>query len=264
MDRRLFPATDRVAHISLRGQITDRPLTAGENLTISQGLVDLLQSPHGARERQLPFGAEFCVIDRDGDDAFGMADGYCGWVAGAALHRAPPPTHWVSSTGTHLYSAPRVQSPVVMELPMGAKVSVIGQDRAFLQTPQGFVPGPHLTPIGTWLTDPAALAIGFLGAPYLWGGNSRAGLDCSGLVQMCLRACGIAAPADSDLQEVLGVEATGDLRRNDLVFWPGHVAMVVDSETLIHANGFTMSVAYEGIAPCIARIGPTTHRRRIT
>lgn len=264
MDRRLHPATDRIAHRSLAQ--TDLPVTDGQRMRVTLGLVDLQQSPNGARDRQLPFGTAFCVIDRDQGHAFGFVvqDGYCGWLDTAALGDTPDPTHWVSSTGTHLYPEPRVQSREIMTLPMGAQICVLAQHGGFAQTPFGFVPLPHVTPIAQFMTDPAAVAEQFLGTPYLWGGNSRAGLDCSGLVQMSLRACGIDAPADSDLQQDLGVDATGYLRRNDLLFWRGHVAIVVDANRLIHANGHTMSVAYERISDCIARIDtPVTHRRRI-
>jgi len=114
------------------------------------------------------------------------------------------------------------------------------------------------------------VAEGFLGTPYLWGGNSRAGVDCSGLVQLAYHACGLPCPADSDLQQSLGSELpkAAPLRRGDLLFWKGHVAMAVDAQTLIHANGHSMSVAYEGITACIARIldqtgGDVTARRRL-
>lgn len=246
------------------------PLTDGQMKRVTGGLVDLLRSPNGARERQLAFGSAFCVVDQDQGFAFGFAvqDGYCGWIAASDLGEMAHPSHWVSSTGTHLYPEPRVQSRAVMALPMGAQLCVLAQDRGFAETAFGFVPFPHLTEQGAFLTDPAGVAMQFIGTPYLWGGNSRAGLDCSGLVQMSLRACGIDAPADSDLQQDLGAEVADDLKRNDLVFWRGHVAMVLDHDNLIHANGHTMSVAVEGILPCIARIlaadgGPVTHRRRI-
>ena len=130
----------------------------------------------------------------------------------------------------------------------------------------GFVPWPHLRAVGDWLDDPVAVAEGLLGTPYLWGGNSRAGIDCSGLMQVAFAACGVTLPGDSDLQEAVGAEVQGALRRGDLVFWKGHVALVVDEARLIHANGFTMSVAYEDTAACIARIaveGPVTSRRRV-
>ena len=264
MGRRLYPATDRIAHRSL-GR-TDLPQTDGQMLRVTAGLVDLLRAPNGARERQLPFGTEFCVIDRDHDHAFGFAvqDGYCGWLDQMALGDLPAATHWVSATGTHLYPEPRVQSREIMALPMGAQICVLAQNGGFAETAQGFVPLPHLSAMGQFLTDPATVAEQFLGTPYLWGGNSLAGLDCSGLVQMSLRACGINAAADSDLQQDLGAEVTNDLRRNDLIFWRGHVAIVVDKDRLIHANGHSMSVAYEGIKDCITRIDtPVTHRRRI-
>jgi hypothetical protein len=264
MDRRLSPATSRIAHRSL-GR-TDLPQTDGAVMRVTAGLADLLRAPNGARERQLPFGTAFCVIDRDQGHVFGFAmqDGYCGWLDQITLGELPDPTHWVRTTGTHLYPEPRVQSRDIMALPMGAQICVLAQKDGFAETPSGFVPLPHLTPKGQFLTDPAAVAEQFLGTPYLWGGNSRAGLDCSGLVQMSLRACGINAPADSDLQQDLGADVTGDLRRNDLIFWRGHVAIVLDADRLIHANAHTMSVAYEGITNCIARIDTqVTHRRRL-
>jgi cell wall-associated NlpC family hydrolase len=124
--------------------------------------------------------------------------------------------------------------------------------------------------MGDWADDPVAVAETFLHCPYLWGGNSHAGLDCSGLVQAALHACGTAAGADSDLQQTLGQEIAPQaaLMRGDLLFWRGHVAMVVDTARLIHANGHSMSVAYEGISACIQRIsdaggGDVTHRRRV-
>ena len=150
---------------------------------------------------------------------------------------------------------------------MGARVEVLGQIDKWAETPVGYVPRSHLRALGDWLADPVSVAEKFLGTPYLWGGNSRAGIDCSGLVQAAFAACGIAVPGDSDLQQAVGAEVQGPLQRGDLVFWKGHVALVVDGDRLIHANGFTMSVAYEGTAACIARIaaaeGPVTARRRL-
>ena len=124
----------------------------------------------------------------------------------AALSDGPNPTHWVASPGTHLYPEPRVQARELAALPMGAQVEVLAQAAKFTETTQGFIPASHLRPLGDYLTDPVAVAEAFLGTPYLWGGNSRAGIDCSGLAQIALHACGIAAPGDSDLQEALGEE----------------------------------------------------------
>jgi hypothetical protein len=268
MDRRLWPATTRVAHGSLRGQVENLPFTEGETLRIRLPIADLLRSPAGPRERQLVFGEAFTVIDRESGHLFGFAqkDGYCGWLPEGALDQGPVPTHWVASTGTHLYGQPRVQS-ALSPLPIGARVRVLDHEGRYARVEQGFVPASHLRAIGDWLDDPVTVAEGLLGTPYLWGGNSRAGIDCSGLVQVAFAACGIALPGDSDLQESAGYAVEGPLRRGDLIFWRGHVAMIVDEDRLIHANGFTMSVAYEGLVACIDRIGraegPVTAQRRV-
>ncbi len=272
MDPRLTPATARIAHVSLRGKIQGLPFSDGEMRTVTAPLVDLLEGPNGPRARQLPFGAEFCVIDTAQEHVFGFAivDGYCGWLPENAVGNLPAATHWIASSGTHLYPQPRVQSHEICALPMGAKVCVTGQDGSFSRTDRGYIPRAHLRALGEHFADPTGVALGLLGAPYLWGGNSREGLDCSGLVQMSLRACGIAVAADSDLQQALGQPIADDaaLMRGDLLFWKGHVAMVLDGAQLIHANGHSMSVAIEGVSDCISRIadsggGSVTARRRI-
>ena len=271
-DRRLTPATARVAHVSLKGKRDAPAFTEGENLRIALPLVDLLRSPNGARERQLLLGESFTVIDRQDSHAFGFAvkDGYCGWLPDAALNSAPAPTHWVATPGTHLYPESRVQSREICALSMGAQVVVLSQTPKFSETTLGFIPTPHLLSLSQKHGDPVAVAEAFLHTPYLWGGNSRAGIDCSGLVQGALLACGIKAPGDADLQQVLGKELDANTppQRGDLLFWKGHVALIVDETRLIHANGHRMSVAYEGTLACIARIAgqdgtPVTHRRRL-
>jgi cell wall-associated NlpC family hydrolase len=148
-------------------------------------------------------------------------------------------------------------------------VKVIGMSGAFAEVEGGFVPAAHLRAMGDWLADPVAVAEMFVGTPYLWGGNSRAGIDCSGLVQAAWLACGRDCPADSDLQQGMGEALPEDaaLRRGDLIFWKGHVALVVDETRLIHANGHSMDVRHEGIAEAVARItaqggGPVVARRR--
>ena len=251
--------------------MTAERFSEGEALRLITPLADLLRAPFGPRDRQLVRGEGFLVLDRENFHAFGFAekDGYCGWLDENSLGTAPAPTHFVASSGTHAYAEPRVQAAETL-LPAGALVTVTGSSGKFAATNLGHVAALHLRGIGNWLDDPVAVAELFLGTPYLWGGNSRAGIDCSGLVQRALLACGIACPGDSDLQQALGQEIPPEspLQRGDLLFWRGHVALVVDQGHLIHANGQTMSVAGEGIAACIDRVltqdgGPVTHRRRL-
>ena len=272
MDSRSTPATARMAHISLRGIVDAPAYTSGETLRVTAPLVDLLTAPNGKRDRQLCLGQAFTVIDRDGDMAFGFAgrDGFCGWLPANTLAKAAQPTHWIATPGTHLYAEPRVQGANLAALTMGCEVEIIADAGKFQQTPHGYIPTPHLMPLTQRHHDPVTVAEGFLHRPYLWGGNSSAGIDCSGLTQTALLACGIACPGDSDQQEALGHELPPDapLRRGDLLFWKGHVALIVDATRLIHANGHSMSVAYEDTAACIARViaqdgGPVTHRRRL-
>ncbi len=153
----------------------------------------------------------------------------------------------------------------------GAACTALSETPTFIETALGFVPRQHVRTSDTVATDPAAIAALFLGAPYLWGGNSHLGIDCSGLVQAACLACGIPCPADSDQQaEGVGTPLPEDtpLQRNDLIFWDGHVALVTDAMTLIHANAGHMAVVYESVSEAIVRIetqgdGKPTHFKRL-
>lgn len=271
MDRRLTPFSGRVALKYLRGQIDAPAFTDGESAAVAIPLVDLMTRPDGARDRQLPLGAALTVVDLQEGWAFVQAqrDGYCGWLPLAAIGPATTPTHWVAAPASHAYAAPKVQAPDRFALPMGASLTVTGTVGPFAATQAGFVPLAHLRPIGVHFDDPAEVAEMFLGAPYLWGGNSHAGLDCSGLVQIAFQACGRDCPGDSDLQQAVGEPLPEDapLHRNDLIFWKGHVALMLDATCLIHANGHSMSVAIEALDAVTLRIatqsgGSVTARRR--
>ncbi|MEZ5777491.1 MAG: NlpC/P60 family protein [Paracoccaceae bacterium] len=272
-DRRITPANGRVAHVSLRGQVEADRFVGGDWTRVAAPLVDLLARPDGPRDRQVLMGERVLVIDRHQGMAFVQAekDGYCGYLPEGALGADRQATHWVSAPATHLYREPSLKKPDAAALSFGARLTIAAEHPRFLETADGyFVPRPHLRTIGDWATDPAAVAESFLGTPYLWGGNSRAGIDCSGLVQAALTACGRACPGDSDMQETEVGErlaANSGWQRGDLFFWKGHVAMAVSPDRLIHANGFHMAVGYEMIADAIARIaaqgeGPVTSVRR--
>jgi cell wall-associated NlpC family hydrolase len=193
------------------------------------------------------------------------ADNYVGWLPSAAL--APPgapPTHKVASLRTFAFPGPSIKLPPVEAFPFGAKLAVARSEERMAVTTAGFyVPAIHLKPVGDDETDFVAVAERFLGVPYLWGGKTALGLDCSGLVQIALSACGVSCPRDSDMQErALGKAVVAakpsDLARGDLVFWKGHVAIVRDAANFLHANAFHMAVAVEPIADAIARIRATS------
>lgn len=259
-DRRLTPANGRVAHVSLRGQVAADTFVEGELARVAAPLADLCAAPGGARDRQLLAGAAFLVLERRDGWAFGRAeaDGYVGWLAEAALAGWVAPTHRMAAPATHLYPAPDLKARETARLSLGAHLTVTGATGAFLRTDTGaFVPAAHLRPLGAWEDDPVRVAESLIGTPYLWGGNSRDGIDCSGLVQAALFACGRPCPGDSDLQAAaLGrpLPAGAALRRGDLAFWPGHVGWLADAGTLLHANAHHMAVAAEPLAGAVARI----------
>lgn len=251
---------------------------------IALPIVDLLRSPDGPRDRQLLMGEAVEVPEPSHPSSSGLTrgsppawiavratrDGYPGYLPETALTEGRV-THRVSARATHLYPAPAFKTPERFTLSHGARLQVLSDQGRFVETPQGYVPRVHLAPLEEFATDPVTVAEIFLGTPYLWGGNSSFGIDCSGLVQAGCLACGIACPGDSDMQEAELGESLAEeapLQRGDLLFWRGHVAWVSDPDTLLHANAHHMAVAYEPIAEAITRItaqgdGPVTSRKRL-
>lgn len=274
-DRRLTPANGRVAHVSLAGAVPAERHVTGEAATVIAPVADLLAAPGGARDRQMLMGERLLVLDRLQGFAFVQAekDGYCGYVSETALGPESLPTHWVAAPASFLYAAPDIKTSAHTLISMGARLRVVESGKRFSRLVDGrYALTAHLRPLGEILADPASIAELFVGTPYLWGGNSWSGIDCSGLVQIAFAACGIACAGDSDLQaESLGADIPmeGPFLRNDLLFWQGHVAIVLDADRIIHANTFAMAVAVEDRRAAIARIlaqgdGPVTHAKRIT
>lgn len=259
LDRRLTPATDRVALESLRGVIERPAYTPGRPARLAVPLADLTDAPDGRRDRQVNFGADMTVIETRGGWSFVQMDldGYCGWLPAPALTPTPtadlpPITHRVSAPATHVYPAPDMKRPEQAGLSLGARLSVIGVEGRFARLATGgFVPVQHIGDRPA--PDPVPVAESLAGTPYLWGGNSRWGIDCSGLVQAALSACGVPCPGDSDLQRA-AFPAVETIRRGDLLFWPGHVALAVSPDRMIHATAWAMAVVVEAIPEAMARI----------
>ncbi len=273
MDRRLIPANEHVAADFLRGQVEAPAFSKGEPRRIGVPFADLCRSPAGARDRQLLLGDAVTVYEFRDRWAFVRADkdGYVGYLPENTLGAWEAPTHWVAVPGSHAYASADFKATDRVSLVFGCSVRIVGETKKFRETADGLhIPKPHLWPIGKRFADPATVAQLHFGVPYLWGGNTTRGIDCSGLVQAACLACGIECPSDSDLQEALGtaLPPDADLQRGDLLFWQGHVAICIDGDTLIHANVHHMAVAYEPIEQAIRRIeaqgdGPVTARRRL-
>jgi len=269
-DRRLTPANGRVAALHLAGQVEAARYVEGAPAMIGAALADLCASPGGPRDRQLLPGAAVAVFEnRAGWSFVQAADGYVGYLRSDALGAVSAPSHFVASVATHAYAQEDFKSPDLHHLPFGARVTVLDERRNFFETNLGFVPKRHLRRLDRPFEDPATAAQLHFGVPYLWGGNSTRGIDCSGLIAAALRACDIPCPADSDMQHArLGQPFEGGYQRGDLLFWQGHVGMMVDHETMIHANAHHMATVYEPIEQAILRIkaqgdGAVTGRRRL-
>ncbi len=222
----------------------------------NQPVTDLLDAPDGQRISQLLFGEAFSVEKTEGAYSFGRMDcGYQGWLPSAALAAPRVPSHHVAAMGTFVYASPDMKSEVRQRLPFMARVTVLGQEGLFSQLPEGYVFSTHLC--ATPAADFVAVAERFLGVPYLWGGRSSLGIDCSGLVQMALLAAGRKAPRDSGPQaRSLGsaVPEGAPLKRGDFVFWRGHVGIMQTVDRLLHATAFSMSVMTEPLATTVARV----------
>lgn len=271
-DRRFWPANARVAHRSLTGQVRGVDIVDGTPAALTRPVTDLMTAPDGQRDRQVLLGCVVTVLeDRDGWSFVQCGDGYVGYIPSDRLAADSLPTHRVGTFATHAYRDEDLKSPEVMSLPFGARLRVLDERRAFFETSFGFVPKKHLRPLDRPFSSPATVAQLHFGVPYLWGGNSTRGIDCSGLIAAALTACDLSCPADSDLQsarlgDVLPDDA--DMQRGDLIFWPGHVGMMVDPATMIHANGHAMAVTYEPLDAAILRIraqdgGDVAVRRRV-
>lgn len=259
-DRRLTPARPDLAAETLRGQVDSARFAAPTPMQVQAAIIPIRSAPDAAAplDTVLLHGEGFDAYEVKDGWAWGQAprDGYVGYVLHAALSEpGPAATHTVAVPTTHLYPTASIKTEPVAALWMTALVAPTAINDEFAEVGGLFLPVQHLVPVAETAPDWVAVAESFLHAPYVWGGKTAAGIDCSGLVQVALARAGIDAPRDSDMQRALGEEASADdLRRGDLLLWPGHVGIMADADTLLHATAFSMQVMREPVAVTRARI----------
>jgi len=266
LDPRLTPVRPDLAANHLEGKVTAARFVEGIEFEIFDPVVPVRREPShdAALDTEALKGERVVIYDRDAEGwAWGQlkTDGYVGWLPDIALVQPrTTPTHKVTALRTFAFPGPSIKLPPVEVLPLGVQIEIVKIDGTFAITSQRhYLPAQHVALLAAVETDFVAVAQRFVGTPYLWGGRTSLGIDCSGLVQTSLAATGIAAPRDSDMQEAaLGMALPPsqwhDLKRGDLMFWKGHVAIVRDESTIVHANAHHMATAIEPTQAAITRI----------
>ena len=278
-DPRLHAYRPDLADEALRGQVEASRFVHGSLKRIVAPVAALYKVPDALSERQSEclFGEDVKVFEEKNGFCWVQAqqDGYVGYIEQSKIGSiGNQPTHRVNVPRTFQYRDADLRSPMISPLSMGSRISVIGEAETrgtrYAKLDNGsFVVFNHITPVSTLANDYVAIAESFIHTPYLWGGKSGLGIDCSGLVQLAMMMTGRMVLRDTDMQQATigkDIAPEGGLQRGDLVFWKGHVAIMVDSGTLIHANGASMDVRKENFDHAIERIAknhstPTGYRR---
>lgn len=260
-DRRITPIRSDVAAAHLQLQTEAARFAEGEPASIAVGRVSLRAAPsdEAAQDSELLFGETFTVYDMADGWAWGQAarDSYVGYVPARALAAPFATQGHVTALMAPLFPAPDFKKPVLDLLPLNAAVPVLGREGDYVRIHADGLYLHHRHLEDTAPRDFVAVAERFLGVPYVWGGKTHAGLDCSGLIQTALHAVGREAPRDTDMQEAtLGQAIPAATQRGDLIFWKGHVGVMLDETRLLHANAFHMQVAVEPLAEAVTRIAP--------
>lgn len=267
LDPRVHAFRPDLADIALAGVVSAPRFADGVVMRAGVASAMLRAAPDDAAvaTSALLFGEAFTVFDLAHGWAWGQCDddGYVGWIRAPALAPAgAAATHRVAAPAAAILVAPEIKARVLGTLPLNARVAASPAGAAFAAAAGGYVHHRHLAALDAAAADPVALALGFVGTPYVWGGRTRDGIDCSGLTQAVLRACGVACPRDSDQQgEAFAMVTAAERRRGDLVVFPGHVGILADPLTLIHANAYWMATVVEPLADVAARIEPIGYRR---
>ena len=278
LDPRLHAYRTDLADAALAGRVQAGRFVEPRLVQVIEPVVTLHKAPRfdSMQLTQALFGEQVKLVHEEEGWAWVqlVKDGYVGYVTGNALSpNVVAPTHRVAVPSTFMYPDANLKTLPAVPLTLNAQVAVTGESGAFSQLSNGrFVFAAHLRRLGEVESDFVAVAEMFRHVPYYWGGKSVQGLDCSGLVQLALEACGKVAPRDSDMQEAtlgerLLVNDLDSLRRGDLVFWNGHVGIMTDESTLLHANGHHMMVVSEPLKDAVdriaARYGQLTSIRRL-
>ncbi len=262
LDRRVHAARGDLADLALAGTLFSAHYARAVPLTCVAPGTPVLSQASATSEAvsELLRGETFHALDLMTDWAWGFCahDGYVGYVRREALDALEEPTHRITAQAAPLFATPEIKSQIIDYWPMGA-VFTAEVEGDFLSCAEGYIHARHASVVGDKAMDWVTVASGYLGQPYVWGGRGHRGIDCSGLVQVALGACGMAVPRDTDLQaEGIGepIDSEAALRRGDLVFFPGHVGIMADDRNLLHANAHWMAVVIEPLSDVVARLAP--------